>query len=269
VKRALTIAGSDSGGGAGIQADLKTFLALGVHGASAITAVTAQNTLGIVRVDPVPAKGIEAQIDAVLSDIGADAIKLGMLGGRAAVLAVARALERWSGIPIVVDPVMVAKSGDRLLDQAALDAFRRRIVPLADLLTPNLPEVEALVGRAEAGEEEGSVRRSADALLRLGAKAVLVKGGHGRGRTVRDWLVEPNRLELFEHPRRRTRSTHGTGCTLASAIAAQIARGDRLRDAVENALAYVDGAIANATGLGAGAGPVHHGWRIGTTPDPP
>jgi hydroxymethylpyrimidine/phosphomethylpyrimidine kinase len=257
--RVLIIAGSDSGGGAGIQADIKTVTALGGYAATAITAVTVQDTLGVRAVHPVPADIVEAQARAVLDDIGADAIKTGMLGAREVVEAAVRVLEG-SGAPAVVDPVMISKSGARLLDPAALDAFAALMIPRAALLTPNAPEAEALTG-IEVSSREGQ-RRAAEALLAMGAEAVLLKGGHIEGPMIADLLLTPDGGQLFEHPRLQTRHTHGTGCTLASACAAGLAQGMALEAAVGRAVAYTAEAIARAPGFGAGAGPLDHGWPL-------
>ena len=261
--RVLIIAGSDSGGGAGIQADIKTVTALGGYAASAITAVTVQNTLGVQAMHPVPPDIVEAQARAVLDDIGADAIKTGMLGSLAVVEAVAALLAE-TGAPAVVDPVMISKSGAALLDPAALDAFRALMIGRAALLTPNAPEAEALTGVAVTSVD--GQRRAGEALLRAGASAVLVKGGHVPGARVIDLLVTPGGETSFEGPRLDTRHTHGTGCTLASACAAGLAQGMGLTEAVARAVAYTAEAIARAPGLGAGAGPLDHGWPLRRQP---
>jgi hydroxymethylpyrimidine/phosphomethylpyrimidine kinase len=257
--RVLVIAGSDSGGGAGIQADIKTITALGGYAATAITAVTVQNTLGVQDVHPIPAGTVRAQARAVLDDIGADAIKTGMLGGAATVAAVAEILAG-APIPAVVDPVMIAKSGSALLEPEALGEFRSSMIPLADLLTPNAPEAEALTG-LQVADLDGQ-RRAAQALLGLGAKAVLLKGGHVPGEVIVDLLVTPDGERRFEHPRIETRHTHGTGCTLASACAAGLAQGLDLEAAIGRAIAYTTEAIVRAPGFGAGAGPLDHGWPL-------
>jgi len=263
VATALTIAGSDSGGGAGIQADLKTFSALGVYGASVITAVTAQNTRAVTDVHPIPNATVAAQIAAVLDDIRVDCIKIGMLGDAALIETVARALEGYHG-PVVLDPVMVAKSGARLLPDAARAALIAQLLPRADLLTPNLPEAAALLGRAEA-ETDADMQDQGAQLREMGARAVLMKGGHGQGETCTDWLVadEPTRLDA---PRIATRNTHGTGCTLSSAIAAGLAKGLTLPDAVETAHRWLHRAIlaADALKIGQGHGPVHHFHEVWT-----
>ena len=226
--RVLVVAGSDSGGGAGIQADSKTCLALGVHASTALTALTAQNTLGVHGVLPVPPDFVRRQMEAVLSDSGADAVKTGMLGN-AGVIEVVRGVLAGRGLPLVLDPVMVAKGGAALLDPAALDALRG-LIPLASVLTPNVPEAEALLGRAIV--DDGAVVRAALDLLALGAGAVLLKGGHLAGPVVRDVLVTRGTVTVLENPRVETRHTHGTGCTLASAIAAGLAQGTTLEAAV-------------------------------------
>ena len=249
--RVLVIAGSDSGGGAGIQADCKTILSLEAHASTAITALTAQNTLGVHAVHPVPPEFVRAQIDAVLSDIGADAVKTGMLAN-AAIIETVRDAVAGLGVPLVLDPVMLAKGGAALLDPAALGALRR-LIPHAALLTPNIPEAEALLGAAVGVAED-----AARALLGLGAAAVLLKGGHGGGAIVRDILATAEATIVLEHPRIATRHTHGTGCTLASAVAAGLAQGLPLEQAVRRARAYVQAAIAAAPGFGAGHGPLNH-----------
>lgn len=255
---ALTIAGSDSGGGAGIQADLKTFSALGVYGASVITALTAQNTRGVAMVEPASPAMIAAQMEAVFSDLAVRAVKLGMLGDAQAIAAVADGL-RAQTAPVVLDPVMVAKSGDRLLPVAALEALRNLLLPRATLLTPNIPEAADLLGTTPAQGEAGMLEQG-HALRALGAQAVLMKGGHGAGADCVDLLIESSGVTRLAAPRQTTRNTHGTGCTLSAAIAAGLAQGMALRDAVARAHAYLQGAIAAADGLGVGQGigPVHH-----------
>jgi hydroxymethylpyrimidine/phosphomethylpyrimidine kinase len=257
--RVLIIAGSDSGGGAGIQADIKTVTALGGYAATAITAVTVQNTLGVTGVHAVPLDVVEAQARAVLSDIGADALKTGMLGDAATVELVARLLDE-SAVPAVVDPVMVAKGGAPLLSADAVAAVRERLIPRAALLTPNAPEAEALTGVAVTSTDD--LRRAGEALLALGAKAVLMKGGHVPGERVVDLLMTPDGETAFEADRLETRHTHGTGCTLASACATGLAQGLTLTDAAARAWAYVQEAMLRAPGLGAGHGPLDHGWPL-------
>ena len=257
--RVLIIAGSDSGGGAGIQADIKAVTLLGGFAATAVTALTIQNTLGVHGVHPVPLEVIAAQADAVLDDIGADAVKTGMLGSAEVVRCVAGILDR-AGAPAVVDPVMIAKGGSSLLAEDAVAAVRDLMVPRAALLTPNAPEAEALTGM-EVADLDGQ-RRAGEALLKLGAGAVLMKGGHVPGETVIDVLMTPGGETLLEGPRIETRHTHGTGCTLASACAAGIAKGLPLEQAVAEGWAYVAEAIRRAPGLGGGHGPLDHGWPV-------
>ncbi len=255
--RVLIVAGSDSGGGAGIQADIKTVTALGGYAMTAITALTAQNTLGVTGIFDVPPAFVAEQMRAVLSDLGADCIKLGMLHRPAVVEVVADVLaEAAAGIPVVVDPVMVAKGGQSLLAEPAVDGLRRRLLPIATVLTPNLPEGAVLLGEAEPGIDP---QADAGRLLGLGPRAVLLKGGHGSGPLLVDVLAEHGRAaERFESRRIPTRHTHGTGCTLASAIACGIAQGLAVRDAVIRARAYVRAAIEAAPGFGAGHGPLGH-----------
>ena len=258
--RVLIIAGSDSGGGAGIQADIKAVTAMGGYAATAITAITVQNTLGVHGVHPLPLDVIEQQARAVLDDIGADALKTGMLGTVQVVERVAAILDSHPA-PAVVDPVMIAKGGHPLLAEAAVGAVRSLMIPRAALLTPNAPEAEALTGVA-VSDPDGQ-RRAGEALLKLGAGAVLMKGGHvGDGPTVTDILLTPAGETLLEGERIDTTSTHGTGCTLASACAAGIALGRPLEVAVAEAWAYVAEAIRRAPGLGRGHGPLGHGWRL-------
>ena len=259
--RVLIIAGSDSGGGAGIQADIKTVTALGGYAATAITAVTVQDTLGVHGVHSIPIETIEAQARVVLADIGADAIKTGMLASVAVVELVGRLLDGpGAGIPAVIDPVMVAKGGASLLQDVAVMAVARELVPRATLLTPNAPEAEALTGIAVV-DLDGQ-RLAGERLLRMGAKPVLMKGGHVPGATVVDLLLTADGETSFEGPRIETRNTHGTGCTLASACAAGLAQGMRLEDAVARAWAYVAEAIRRAPGLGKGHGPLDHAWPM-------
>ena len=252
---ALTIAGSDSGGGAGIQADLKTFHALGVYGTSVVTAITAQNTLGVQAVHPVPLAHVRAQIDAVVSDLRPAALKTGMLATIGLVETVAAAIREHDLRHYVMDPVMVATSGDRLLAEDAVTAVVQDLLPLADIVTPNLHEARILSGVHVTNEEE--MRLAGDRILELGASAVLVKGGHLGGEAV-DLLMDGGIERVWRRPRIDTKHTHGTGCTLSAAIAAGIARGDELTDAVDRAIRYVSRAIAAAPGLGGGHGPVNH-----------
>jgi hydroxymethylpyrimidine/phosphomethylpyrimidine kinase len=255
---ALTIAGSDSGGGAGIQADLKTFAALGVYGASVLTALTAQNTKGVFAVHEVPAEFITAQMDAVFSDLAVGAAKIGMLVTTAAIDAVAAGLRRHRARNVVLDTVMTASAGGKLLHDDALDALRA-LIAHARLLTPNLPEAAALIDAEEARDEEGMYAQ-AQKLLALGAGAVLIKGGHRNGPESIDILVEGASRTRFAAPRITTRNTHGTGCTLAAAIAAGLAKNLSLVDAVRQAKAYVTAALgaANRLEIGSGPGPLHH-----------
>ena len=256
---ALTIAGSDSGGGAGIQADLKTFSALGVYGASVITALTAQNTQGVTGIHDTPPDFITAQIDAVFSDLDVKAVKIGMLSRPDAILAVVAGLRRWDPAHVVLDPVMVATSGDRLLAPEAIDLLRTRLIPAVQIITPNLPEAAALLDLPIA-TTEAEIEGQGTKLLTLGCPAVLIKGGHGEGTESVDYLVSANGRLRLAAPRIATRNTHGTGCTLSSAIASGLAKGQPLETAVRNAKAYVSAAIAAADRLdvGKGHGPVHH-----------
>jgi hydroxymethylpyrimidine/phosphomethylpyrimidine kinase len=263
--RVLIIAGSDSGGGAGIQADIKTVTALGGYAATAITAVTVQNTLGVTGVHPIPLDVIAAQARVVLDDIGADAIKTGMLGDVGVVETVATVLEYAKGVPAVVDPVMVAKGGASLLADAAIGAVKSLMIPRAALLTPNAPEAAALTGLSV--ETTDDLRRAGEALLAMGAKAVLMKGGHilsGEGAEDRvvDVLMTSAGETTFEGERIKTRHTHGTGCTLASACATGLAQGLPLEQAVARAWNYVHEAMLRAPGLGRGHGPLDHGWML-------
>jgi hydroxymethylpyrimidine/phosphomethylpyrimidine kinase len=255
--RVLIIAGSDSGGGAGIQADIKTVTMLDAYAATAITALTAQNTEGVFGVLPIPPDFIRRQIEVVLDDIGADAIKTGMLHDAAVIEAIAAVVEeRGTEIPLVVDPVMVAKGGARLIDPDALEALKRLLIARAEILTPNLPEAEILCGTTIG--DTAAMRTAGKTLLALGCRAVLVKGGHLSGETVSDVLVTAAGIRVWESPRFSTRHTHGTGCTLASAIAAGLAQGLGIEDAVDRARAYVQRAIASAPGFGRGHGPLDH-----------
>lgn len=259
--RVLIVAGSDSGGGAGIQADIKTVTALGGYAMTAITALTAQNTLGVTGIFDVPPAFVAEQMRAVLTDLGADCIKLGMLHRREVVEVVADVLaEAAAGIPVVVDPVMVAKGGQSLLAEPAVEGLRRRLLPIATVVTPNLPEAAVLLGEAGPGIDP---QADAERLLALGPRAVLLKGGHGSGPLLVDVLAERGQAaERFESGRIPTRHTHGTGCTLASAIACGIAQGLAVRDAVARARAYVRAAIEAAPGFGAGHGPLGHAHTV-------
>ena len=259
--RVLIVAGSDSGGGAGIQADIKAVTAMGGFAATAITALTAQNTLGVHGVVPVDPAFIAQQIEVVLTDIGADALKTGMLHSAEVIATVVASLRKHApDVPLVVDPVMVAKGGHRLLLGEAEAALRDILLPMAALLTPNLPEAEVLVGfpvRVEA-----DMRRAADRLMALGARAVLMKGGHLESDRVIDLLVHDGKVERFEDARIPSRSTHGTGCTLASATAAGLAQKMSLRDAVVRARSYIRKAIETAPGFGRGHGPLNHAVTV-------
>jgi hydroxymethylpyrimidine/phosphomethylpyrimidine kinase len=256
---ALTIAGSDSSGGAGIQADLKTFAALGVYGASAITALTAQNTTGVSGIHLVPANFVTAQIDAVFSDLDVKAVKIGMVAQLATIDAIVAGLTRWSPKHIVLDPVMVATSGDRLLPADAVEGLRAKLIPLAALITPNLPEAAALLDEPVA-LSEAAIESQGKRLLAMGCSAVLIKGGHGQGAESTDYLVSGNGTIALAAPRIATKNTHGTGCSLSSAIAAGLARGEAMEPAVRNAKAWISAAIAASDRLdvGHGHGPIHH-----------
>ena len=255
--RVLIIAGSDSGGGAGIQADIKAVSALGAYAMTAITALTAQNTLGVHGVFPIPTEFLHQQISVVLDDIGADCIKTGMLHDAAVIETVVSALETHApDVPLVVDPVMVAKGGESLLLDEAVETLRTKLVPRATVLTPNLPEAEALAGRMIGNDDD--MDAVGEALLALGPQAVLLKGGHMDGNTIRDRLVTAAGVRVFENPRIDTPHTHGTGCTLASSIAAGLAQGLVLADAVDRAESYLHEAIRTAPGFGGGHGPVNH-----------
>ena len=259
--RVLIVAGSDSGGGAGIQADIKTVTALGGYAATAITALTAQDTRDVHDVVGVEPGFIRKQMEVVLADIGADAVKLGMLHDRPVIETVCTVLQdAAAGIPVVADPVMVAKGGARLLSEDAVETLRRRLLPLARIVTPNIPEAEVITGMSINDESDG--RDAAARILAMGAAAVLLKGGHMEGDTVTDLLVTANHSHVFEHPRIETTSTHGTGCTLASAIATGIAQGRDLQQAVGRAIAYVQEAIRRAPGYGSGHGPLDHGHTV-------
>lgn len=259
--RVLIVAGSDSGGGAGIQADIKSVTALGGYAATAITALTAQNTQGVFGVVGIDPAFIQQQMRVVLEDIGADAIKTGMLHDTPVIEAVAEVLmAQAAGLPVVVDPVMVAQSGDPLLQPGAAQSLKQWLVPLAAVLTPNAPEAEALTGRTITGLDD--MKSAAGDLLALGPRAVLVKGGHLPGETVRDVLASDDGVEVMESPRIETRNTHGTGCTLASAIATGLAQKLPLREAVVRARAYLLEALRRAPGFGQGHGPVGHGHTV-------
>lgn len=261
---ALSIAGSDSGGCAGIQADLRTFAAMGLHGATAITAVTAQNTLGVAKVEVLSPSVVVAQVDAVVADLPPAATKTGMLANVEIVEAVAERAARGGLGPLVVDPVIVATSGDQLLEPSAIAAYRAELLPLAAIVTPNLPEAAALLGWTSQQVEGEGAASAASALLEAGCPAVLLKGGHGADpERSADLLATPSGLRWLEAPRIATRNDHGTGCTLSAAIAAQLALGQELENAVEVAKAFIHRALLGAASwqLGAGHGPVDHlGW---------
>jgi hydroxymethylpyrimidine/phosphomethylpyrimidine kinase len=257
IPRALTIAGSDSGAGAGIQADLKTFAALGVYGLSALTAITAQNTQGVLAAQDLPPELVEAQIDAVLEDIGADAAKTGMLSSSAIIEVVARCVSRWN-VRLVVDPVMVAKSGDPLLQPEAITTLSSVLLPLAEVVTPNLYEAEVLTGQRI--ETLDDMRAAAQAIRALGPRHVVVKGGHRAADPV-DVYFDGKRFAELRAERISTRHTHGTGCTFSAAIAAFMARGLPVEAAITGAKSYITQAIRHAPGLGSGHGPVGHFWQ--------
>jgi len=259
--RVLIVAGSDSGGGAGIQADIKTVTMLGGYAMTAVTAITVQDTKGVHGVWPVPTDAVLGQIRVTLADIGADVIKTGMLGSASLVEAIAECLDQAAQlVPRVIDPVIVATSGDRLVDVKAVEAIRSELIPRARLVTPNAPEAEILTGKAV--ETVDGQRRAAERLLELGAHGALVKGGHIGGNRITDVLQTTTGEWIFEGPRLVTMATHGTGCTLASAISAYLAQGASVPDAVEKARDYLMGAIRTAKGFGHGHGPVHHGWIV-------
>ena len=258
--RVLIVAGSDSGGGAGIQADIKTVTALGGFATTAITALTAQNTLGVFGIFPVPPAFVRQQMDVVLADIGADVIKTGMLGERAIVETVADTLTAYPDLPLIADPVMVAKGGASLLSDEAVGAMLACLVPRAHVLTPNAPEAARLTGLCV--EDLDGQKRAAEKLLRAGAKAVLIKGGHLAGPCICDVLADASGMWVFESPRLDVRANHGTGCTLASAIAALLGQDVPLRDAVSQARDYVFEAMRRAPGFGAGHAPLDHAWPM-------
>jgi hydroxymethylpyrimidine/phosphomethylpyrimidine kinase len=256
---ALTIAGSDCSGGAGIQADLKTFAALGVYGASVITALTAQNTQRVSGIHPVPAEFVTAQLDAVFSDLAVGAVKIGMVAQPAVMDAIVGGLTRWSPKHVVLDPVMVATSGDRLLATEAVEALRSKLIPRAAVITPNLPEAAALLDEPVA-LSEAAVEDQGRRLLAFGCKAVLIKGGHGQGSESIDYLINAKGVVALAAPRVATKNTHGTGCSLSSAIAAGLAKGEDMETAIRNAKAFVSAAISAADrfAVGHGHGPIHH-----------
>jgi hydroxymethylpyrimidine/phosphomethylpyrimidine kinase len=256
---ALTIAGSDSSGGAGIQADLKTFAALGVYGASVITALTAQNTSGVSGIHFVPAEFVTAQIDAVFADLDVNAVKIGMVAQLTAIDAIAAGLARWSPRHVVLDPVMVATSGDRLLASDAVAALRTKLIPHASLVTPNLPEAAALLDEPVAASA-AAIESQGKRLLAFGCQAVLIKGGHGQGPESVDYLISGDGIIALAAPRIATKNTHGTGCSLSSAVAAGLAKGEDMETAVRHAKAWISAAIAAADrfSVGRGHGPIHH-----------
>jgi len=260
---ALTIAGSDSSGGAGIQADLKTFAALGVYGASVVTAVTAQNTRGVTAVHPVPADIVTAQLDAVFADLDVGAVKIGMVAQRATIAAVVTALQQWSPKHVVLDPVLVATSGDRLLAADAVEALRTALIPRASIITPNLPEAAALLNESVVSGA-AAIEAQGKRLLALGCRAVLLKGGHGEGSESIDYLVRDGGTLALAAPRVATQNTHGTGCSLSSAIASGLARGEDLETAIRHAKTFISAAIADADRftVGRGHGPIHHFHRF-------
>ncbi|WP_045837939.1 bifunctional hydroxymethylpyrimidine kinase/phosphomethylpyrimidine kinase [Hyphomicrobium sp. 99] len=260
---ALTIAGSDPSGGAGIQADLKTFSAFGIYGATIVTALTAQNTLGVQGVFPISLEFIAAQFHSVVSDLNVSSIKTGMLGDAATVETVARLLAEVPGVPVVVDPVMVATSGDVLLAADAIDAVRNALIPRAQLITPNIPEASRLLDRAEAATED-EMRMQAEALMLFGCGAVLIKGGHGAGADAVDVFFDGREHRIFRRPRVATRNTHGTGCTLSAAIAAGLAEGKPLPDAIEAGKLFVWRALQAGADMrvGSGNGPVDHNFAL-------
>lgn len=258
IKKVLTIAGSDSGGGAGIQADLKTFAALGTYGMSVITAVTAQNTQGVFQVAQMSKEMVKAQIDAVFSDITVDAVKIGMVSNVDIIKQIASSLKEWGAKNIVVDPVMVSKSGYQLLEDEAIEALRRTLLPLAAVVTPNLPEAEVLLGKKVITEE--GMEEAAKEILLLGPHSVLIKGGHLKGAAT-DILFDGDTMTKFTAVRINKKNTHGTGCTLSSAIAVHLALGFDLISAVDKSKSYLTGAIEHGFPVGKGVGPVHHFYR--------
>jgi len=260
---AMTIAGSDSGAGAGVQADLKTFAALGVYGTSVLTAITAQNTVAVTAVHEIPTDIIEAQIDAVVSDIGADATKTGMLSSRVIIECVTESLKKYADVPglrrLVVDPVMVAKSGDSLLKEEAVGTLRNLLLPMAAVVTPNIPEAESLTGLAISTDED--VRKAAKEIVAMGAASVVVKGGHREGPAT-DVYYDGRNFTEFTAPRIETANTHGTGCTFASAVAAGLAKGLATEEAVGQAKEFVTEAIRRSFPIGQGHGPLNHFYKL-------
>jgi hydroxymethylpyrimidine/phosphomethylpyrimidine kinase len=259
IRKALTIAGSDSGAGAGIQADLKTFAALGVYGTSAITAITAQNTVGVSHVFALSPKLVGAQIDAIIDDIGAHALKTGMLANAAIIGVVAQKIRQHRLKNCVVDPVMVATSGDLLIKKNAVAALRSLLIPLAAVVTPNIPEAEELTGTQLLSAEQ--IEEAARQIVAMGAKAVVIKGGHLKGPAV-DLFFDGKKMRALNAPRIRTRHTHGTGCTFSAAIAAYLAKGENIESAVRSAKKYITAAIRAGFTVGAGHSPVHHFYQL-------
>ena len=259
IRKALTIAGSDSGGGAGIQADLKTFAALGVYGTSAITAITAQNTVGVTAILALSPQMVAAQIDAVIADIGAHALKTGMLANAKIIETVVKKIQEHRLRNLVVDPVMVATSGDLLIKKNAVATLRSRLIPLATVVTPNIPEAEELTGMALRTSED--IEESARRIVAMGAKSVVVKGGHRAGPAM-DLYYDGKKFTALHAPRIRTKNTHGTGCTFSAAIAAYLARGEKVERAVDLSKKYITAAISKAFAVGSGHGPVHHFHRF-------
>jgi hydroxymethylpyrimidine/phosphomethylpyrimidine kinase len=255
IHKALTIAGSDSGAGAGIQADLKTFAALGIYGTSAITAITAQNTRGVTRIFELDPDLVAAQIDAVVQDIGADAVKTGMLANSAIIEAVARKIREYGIVNLVVDPVMMAKSGDLLLRTDAIETLKSRLIPLATVVTPNIPEAEQLTG--VPGARMKDLQEAARIIVAMGAKSVVIKGGHRKGPAA-DLFFDGKKFRQFSAARIPTSNTHGTGCTFSAAIAANLAKGEKLEQAVSHAKIYMTRAIRKSFAIGAGHSPVNH-----------
>ena len=259
IRKALTIAGSDSGAGAGIQADLKTFAAHGVYGTSAITAITAQNTVGVSAVLTLKAKLVGAQIDAIVADIGADAVKTGMLANAAIIDSVARKISEHGLKNIVIDPVMVATSGDLLIQKSAVALLRSKLMPLATIVTPNIFEAEVLTGVKLRTTEE--ITEAARRIVKMGAKTVLIKGGHLKGPAI-DLFFDGQTFTALNAPRIRTNNTHGTGCTLSAAIAANLAKGEKIETAVTNAKRYITDALRHSYRIGSGHSPVHHFYKF-------
>lgn len=258
IRKALTVAGSDSGAGAGIQADLKTFAAHGVYGTSAITAITAQNTIGVTAVLALNPRLVAAQIDAIIDDMGAQAVKTGMLANQPIIEMVARKIAEHHLKNVVVDPVMVATSGDLLIRQNAVAVLRNQLIPLATVVTPNIPEAEVLTGMKLRTAEE--IREAARRIVKMGAQAVIVKGGHLKGPAV-DLFFDGKQYTPLSAPRIRTKNTHGTGCTLSAAIAANLAKGEKIEMAVVNAKRYITEALRHSYRIGSGHSPVHHFYK--------